>query len=118
MEGFTGRKVWIKEVLAKEKKGLFQARSTSLGERNGRNFYQGVYLISTSTSVCVCVCVCVPQWCPTLCDPMNCGQPGSSIHGILQARILERDAIPFFRGSSQPRDGTHVSHTADKFFTI
>ena len=116
MEGFTGRKVWIKEVLAKEKKGLFQARSTSLGERNGRNFYQGVYLISTSTSVCVCVCV--PQWCPTLCDPMNCGQPGSSIHGILQARILERDAIPFFRGSSQQRDGTHVSHTADKFFTI
>ena len=50
--------------------------------------------------------------CPTLCDPMDCGQPGSSVQGILQARILEWVAIPFSRGSSQPRDGTQVSNTA------
>ena len=42
--------------------------------------------------------------CPTLYDPMDCCPPGSSVHGIFQARILEWVAIPFFRGSSQPRD--------------
>ena len=48
--------------------------------------------------------------CPTLCDPMDYNPPGSSLHGILQARILEWVAMPFFRGSSQPRDGTHTSY--------
>ena len=48
------------------------------------------------------------QSCPTLCDLMDCSLPGSSVHGILQARILERVAIPFSRVSSQPRDWTHV----------
>ena len=46
----------------------------------------------------------VAQSCLTLCDPMNYSPPGSSVHGILQARILEWVAIPFSRGSSQPRD--------------
>ena len=46
----------------------------------------------------------VNQSCPTLCDPMDCSPPGSSIHGIFQARILEWVAILFSRGSSQPRD--------------
>ena len=41
--------------------------------------------------------VLVAQPCPTLCDPMDCSPPGSSVHGILQARILERVAIPFCR---------------------
>ena len=40
----------------------------------------------------------VTQSCPTLCDPMGCSLPGSSVHGILQARILEWVAIPFYRG--------------------
>ena len=48
--------------------------------------------------------VLVTQSCPTLCDPMDCSLPGSSVPGILQARILEWVAIPFSRGSSQPRD--------------
>ena len=48
---------------------------------------------------------------------MGCSPPGSSVHGILQARILEWVAIPFSRGSSQPRDWTQVSHTVGKFFT-
>ena len=60
----------------------------------------------------------VAQSCPTLCDPMDCSPPGSSIHGILQARILEWVAGPFSRGSSQPRDWTQVSHIAGRFFTI
>ena len=52
------------------------------------------------------VYVLVAQSCPTLCDPMDCSPPGSSVHGILQARILEWVAISFSRGSSQPRDKT------------
>ena len=47
--------------------------------------------------------------CPTLCNPMDCGPPGSSVHGLLQAGILEWVAIPFSRGSSRPRDWTRVS---------
>ena len=54
----------------------------------------------------------------TLCDPMDCGLLGSSVHGILQVRKLEWVAMPSSRGYSQPRDKTHVSHTAVRFFTI
>ena len=61
--------------------------------------------------------VLVTQSCPTLCDPMDCNPPGSSVYEILQARILEWVAIPFSRGSSQPRDWTQVSCTAGRFFT-
>ena len=60
----------------------------------------------------------VAQSCPTLCNPMDCGPPGSSVHGIFQARVLEWVAISFSKGSSQPRDRTQVSCTADKCFTI
>ena len=52
----------------------------------------------------------VAQSCPTLCDPMDCSLPGSSLHGILQARVLEWVAISFSRGSSQPRDRTQGSN--------
>ena len=56
--------------------------------------------------------------CPTLCDSMDCSLPGSSVHGILQAGKLEWVAIPFYRGSSWPRDWTRVSCIAGEFFTI
>ena len=59
--------------------------------------------------VYVCVCVLVAQSCLTLCDPIDCSPPGSSVHGILQARILEWVAIPFSRRSSQARDWTQVN---------
>ena len=62
--------------------------------------------------------VLVAQLCLILCDPMDCSLPGSSVHGILQARILESIFIPFSRGSSQPRNQTQVSHTGSGFFTI
>ena len=55
----------------------------------------------------------VAQSCPTLCDPMDCSLPGSFVHGILQAKMLEWVAIPFSRGSSQPRDQTQVSLQTD-----
>ena len=71
--------------------------------------------------MCVCISVClVAQSCPTLCDPMDCSPPGSSVHGIFQARVLKWVAISSSRGSSQPRDQTCIScisHFADKFFT-
>ena len=55
---------------------------------------------------------------PTLCDPVDCSPPGSSVHGILQARILEWVAISFSRISSQPRDQTQVSHIAARCFNL
>ena len=64
------------------------------------------------------VVVLVAQSCPTLCDPMDCSPPGSSVHGILQARILEWIAIPFSRGSFWPRDQTRVFFIAGRFFTV
>ena len=57
----------------------------------------------------------LPQSCPTLFDPMDYSPPGSSAHGILQARILEQVAMPSSRGSSQLRDRTGVSFTSPAF---
>ena len=51
----------------------------------------------------------VIQSCPILCDPVDCSPPNSSVHGILQARLLEWVAMPVSRESSQPRDRTQVS---------
>ena len=62
--------------------------------------------------------VLVAQLCSVVCNPMDCTPPGSSVHGILQARILEWIAIPFFRGFSWPRNQTQVSCLAGRFFTI
>ena len=69
-----------------------------------------------------CVRVKSLQSWPTLCDPMDCSLPGSSVHGISQARILEWVAMPASRGSSQPNSGIEpVSLTspalAGRFFT-
>ena len=63
----------------------------------------------------------VAQLCLTLCDPMDCSPPGSSVHGIFQARILEWVASSFSRASSQPKDKTWISLSpalASWFFTI
>ena len=60
----------------------------------------------------------VAQSCPTLCDPVDCSLPGSSVHGILQARILEWVTISFSRGSSWPRDRTRVSRIGGRRFNL
>ena len=62
--------------------------------------------------------VLVAQSCLTLCNPMDCSPPDFSVHGILQARILEWVAIPFSRESSRLRDRSQVSCIAGRFFTI
>ena len=60
-------------------------------------------------SISIPVCVHSIQSCPTLCAPMDCSPPGSFLHEIIQARILEWVVMPSFRGSSWPRDQTQAS---------
>ena len=62
--------------------------------------------------------VLATQSCPTLCNPEDCSPPGSSLSGIFQAGIVEWVAIPFSRGSSQPRDRSRVAYILDRFITV
>ena len=88
--------------------------------------FAGGFFTTNNTWETPCVCVCMYiyrrcakslQTCLTLCGLMDCSPPGSSVPGILQARILEQLAIPFSRGSSRPRE-TWVFLIAGRFFTI
>ena len=77
-------------------------------------------LVHFSLSGCLCLCVCVysvAELCPTLCKPMDCSPLGSSVHGILPARILEWVAMPSSRESPWPRVQTHIFSIAGRFFT-
>ena len=66
--------------------------------------------VCVCVSVCVCLRACsVAESCTILCDPLDCSPPVSSVYGIIQERILEWAAISYSRGSSQPRDQTHIS---------
>ena len=60
----------------------------------------------------------IARSCPSLCNPMDCSLPGSSVHGLFQASVLECIAISFSRGSSQPRDRTQVSRIVGRRFTV
>ena len=87
-----------------------------------RSIFQNsrVFECSTPTTVVVVsivLCGSVTKSSPILCDPMDCSLPGSSVYGIFQARVLEWVTISFSRRSSQPRDQTHVSCLAGRFFT-
>ena len=77
-----------------------------------------ICLALTSSAYPGCAVHLVAQLCPTLCNPMDCSSLSSSVHGTLQARILERVAFPFSRGPSQPRDQTEVCRITGRFFTI
>ena len=81
------------------------------------------YLSTVIWYSCLCVhnmyvCVSVASASSVLCHPMDCSPPGCSVHGILQARILEGVAISFSKGYSQPRDQTLVSHIAGRFIIV
>ena len=139
-EGTTAGTVWseerhgsweLKEGCSREGEGApVEVRKPGWGPGRGfawqyKNF-ESYFRINVSHWVvcikgwqgCPFLFVSVTQSCLTLCDPMDCSQPGSSVHGILQARILEWVAIPFSRGSSWPKDRTQVSHNPGRFFTI
>ena len=77
--------------------------SDDLGEGQCCSYY---------TCACMHACMLSHFNCVQLCDPMNCSLPGSPVHGILQARILGSVAMPSSKGSSQPRDRTHVSYVS------
>ena len=78
-----------------------------------------IYFIHSINSVYkVKVKVLVAQLCLTLCDSMDWSPPDSSVHGILQARILEWVVITFSKGSSWPRDQSRISCIAGSFTTI
>ena len=78
------------------------------------------------STVILFVCFCinrekeseVTQPCPTLCKPMDCSLPGSSVHRIFQSRVLEWVAVSFSRASSWPRDWTWLSHIAGRYFDV
>ena len=72
----------------------------------------------SSQTTCIYAVCCAVLSRVQLCSPLDCGPPGSSVHGILQARVLEWVAMPSSRGSSPPRDRTSVSYIAGGFFTI
>ena len=69
---------------------------------------QGELYLSSNDSQCIARGSVGPQSRPTLCSPMDCSPPGFSVHGILQARILEGLVIPFSRGSSRLRSNPHL----------
>ena len=83
----------------------------SIRDRTYVNKYKTLYFLILPLMSLKDICVCANsfQLCPTLCDPMDCSLRSSSIHGILQARILEWVAISFSRGPSWPRDQIHIS---------
>ena len=101
--------------------------STKTQGRQINKYLSSHHFLTTALicSVCVCVCVCVCassviQSCLTLCDPMDCSPPGSSVYGVLQARTLELVAISSSRKSSRLRDQTLVSCvscTVGRFFS-
>ena len=76
-------------------------QSTGSHRSHDTSLSQGCPGLYPIPSLCACS---VTQSCPTLCDPMEYNPPGSSVHGIFQARILELVAVYYSRGSSQPRD--------------
>ena len=86
------------------------------------NFWQIIYILCDSRVYLGrrgwvhmtprCVHAMLLQWCLIPCRSMDCSPPGFTVYGILQARIMEWVAMPSSRGSSQPRDWTHVSYVS------
>ena len=108
--GRPGFYPWVGKILWRRK---WQPTLVLLpGKSHGQSSMVGYQLKSR---ICVCLVTSVGL---TFCDPMDCSLTGSSLHGILQARILEWVAVPLSRGCSQPRDQTWMSYIAGRFFII
>ena len=113
---------WSEVAVLQQENGIAQLWVTGLLVKTLRspcNCQVSFWISEAAFSHCLmCMHAKSLQLYPTLCDPIDCSPPGSSVHRILQARILEWAAMPSSRGSSQPRDGIYVSHIAGRFFTI
>ena len=110
---------WILEARILEWVAIPSSRGSSQPkDRTQVSCIAGRFFTSWATvNACIFYQYFSKYMCPALCDPMDNSLPGSSVHGILQARILsEWVAIPFSRGYSWPRDGTQVSCIAGRFF--
>ena len=101
------QQIWKTQQWSQDRKRSLFIPISKKGNAKECSNYCTIVLISHASKVKVA------QSCPTLCDPMD-----YTVHGILQARILEWEAVPFSRGSSQPRDQTQISCLAGGFFTI
>ena len=97
----------------KGKKHSIQALCNGLCQIIASLYQKFVSVTFFETFHIICICVLVAQSCPTLCDPMDCSPPGSSVHRIFQTRILEWVAISSSRGSSQSRDWESAALQAD-----
>ena len=100
--------IWIKDQREEINSSYFETWNSSITQISQLKLQQDIIQKESE----------VAQSCPTLWDPVDCSPPGSSIHGILQARILEWVAISFSRGSSWPRDWTQVSCIAGRRFNL
>ena len=90
-----------------------------VGKQNQRNLcFVELHLWEKKTQCGILRLCLVAQSCPTLCNPIDCSPPGSSVHGDSPGKILEWVKMPVSRGSSQSRDQTQISHIAGGFFTI
>ena len=130
MEHSLDESSWVCSPLGSSVHGILQARILewvaipfSRGSSRPRDQTQvsriaGGYFTICATREAPEVKVLVALSCPTLCHPMDCSLPGSSVHGILQARILQWVAIPFSRRSSRPWDQTQVSCIAGRSFSV
>ena len=105
-------KIGINKVYLKMKFHMFPKSNDCL-KQNDRHVLWNPSIDNKSMRVCS-----VAKLCLTLCNPMDCSSPGSSTHGISQAKILEQYAISFSRGSSQIRDRSYVSCTAGDSFPL
>ena len=99
---------------------IFLGNSLSHNSTSNTSFGRGISFrnLSAFTNIMIQSESKVAQSCPTLCNPMDCSPPGSSIHGILQTRILEWVAISCSRRSLRPRDWIQVSRIVGRCFTI
>ena len=87
-------------------------RIPGMGEPGGLPFLGSHRIGHDWSDLAIAMCAKLLQSCLTLCDPVDCGPPGSSVHWIFQTRILVWVAICFSRGSSQPRNQTHISYVS------
>ena len=109
--------MWVKKQQLEL--GMEQCTGSKLGKVVQQGWYCHPTYLTYMQRVCVCVDVCVCVWicvcvgwvvrsCPTLCNPMDCSPPGSSVNGVFQARIQEWVAIFSSRWSPQTRDQTRI----------
>ena len=111
VHGVAKSRTWLSNWTAATNIQLSQGQAKGLSYPMEQNFsLNHCFYLFWSLDLRIYYCCSVAKSCPTFFDSLSCSLPGSSLRGILQARILEWVAISFSRGSSQPRDWTLISY--------